>query len=88
MSAPQEAQLLSVQLSEAYNRGKEDINFAALCMPEIFIYALPIFMWQLGSSYAPKMKTAQTSSFALLLASSWPRQDNLRKDHNLLDDSL
>lgn len=51
MSAPQEAQLLSVQLSEAYNRGREDINFfAALCMPEIFIYSLPIFYvaaWQL-----------------------------------------
>lgn len=51
MSAPQEAQLLSVQLSEAYNRGREDINFfAALCMPEIFIYSLPVFYiaaWQL-----------------------------------------
>lgn len=44
MSASQEAQLLNVQLSEAYNRGFEDINFfAALCMPEIFLFPLPLF---------------------------------------------
>jgi hypothetical protein len=41
----------NVQLVEAYERGKVDINFfAALCMPEVCIFSLPHFyvaIWQL-----------------------------------------
>lgn len=57
MNAPQPPQLLNVSLSDAYERGKTDINFfAALCMPEVFLYKLPLFYiaaWQLISSDAP-----------------------------------
>lgn len=44
----------NVQLVEAYERGKIDINFfAALCMPEVCLFSLPPFyvaVWQLLSS--------------------------------------
>lgn len=54
---PQPAQILNVSLADAYARGEKDINFfAALCMPEIFIYSLPTFYiaaWQLIASDAP-----------------------------------
>ena len=53
-SSPQEQQTLSVSLADAYARGEKDINFfAALCMPEIFLFPLPLFYiaaWQLISS--------------------------------------
>ena len=42
---------IAVSLTEAYERGKVDINFfAALCMPEVCVYALPHFyiaIWQI-----------------------------------------
>ena len=45
---------ISVDLSAAYERGKVDINFfAALCMPEVCISALPLFyiaVWQIISN--------------------------------------
>jgi len=53
-TSPQEPSTLNVSLSDAYERGKVDINFfAALCMPSIFLYPLPLFYiaaWQLISS--------------------------------------
>lgn len=53
-SASQDVEAYNVQLIEAYERGKYDINFfAALCMPEVCIYALPQFyiaVWQLLSN--------------------------------------
>ncbi len=49
---------VSVSLSEAYERGKVDINFfAALCMPSVCVYALPPFyiaVWQLLSQRNPE----------------------------------
>lgn len=46
-----EIAVVNVALADAYERGKTDINFfAALCMPSIFIYPLPLFYiaaWQL-----------------------------------------
>jgi len=45
---------LNVSISEAYERGKVDINFfAALCMPTVCVFQLPIFyiaIWQLVTS--------------------------------------
>ena len=51
-------QSLSVSLSDAYERGKTDINFfAALCMPEVCIHSLPHFyiaVWQIITNRAPE----------------------------------
>lgn len=51
---PSELSNISVDLSAAYERGKVDINFfAALCMPEVCISALPLFyiaVWQIISN--------------------------------------
>lgn len=53
----QETPSVNVSLSDAYERGKVDINFfAALCMPSIFIYPLPLFYiaaWQLICDDSP-----------------------------------
>ena len=49
---------LEVDPQEAYERGKTDINFfASLCMPDIFVYALPSFyiaVWQLLAQRKPE----------------------------------
>lgn len=49
---------LEVDPQEAYERGKVDINFfASLCMPDIFVYALPSFylaVWQLLAQRKPE----------------------------------
>lgn len=49
----------AVQLVEAYERGKIDINFfAALCMPSVCLFSLPPFyvaIWQLLTSRSPEM---------------------------------
>jgi hypothetical protein len=49
---------IGVDPAEAYERGKTDINFfAALCLPQIFIYALPIFyimVWQVLALRGPE----------------------------------
>lgn len=49
---------ISVDPAEAYDRGKVDINFfASLCMPEIFVSALPPFylmVWQLLAQRGPE----------------------------------
>lgn len=40
----EENNTIAVSLTEAYERGRTDINFfAALCMPEVFKYRLPLF---------------------------------------------
>lgn len=48
----------NVQLLEAYNRGKIDINFfAAMCMPDVCIFSLPQFyfaVWQLLTNRNPQ----------------------------------
>lgn len=45
---------VGVDVAEAYERGRTDINFfAALCMPDVFVYALPTFyitIWQILTS--------------------------------------
>lgn len=50
----------SVRVSEAYERGKVDINFfAALCMPEICIYPLPQFYVSIWKMLAQSWETNQ-----------------------------
>lgn len=53
-----EIPVISVSLSDAYERGRTDINFfAALCIPEVFIYALPPFYiaaWSLLVDASPE----------------------------------
>jgi hypothetical protein len=49
---------VSVSLSEAYERGKVDINFfAGLCMPEVCVFPLPSFyiaIWQILVNRSPE----------------------------------
>ena len=53
-----DTQTVAVNLLEAYERGKVDINFfASLCMPTVFLYSLPTFylaIWQLLATRAVK----------------------------------
>jgi hypothetical protein len=46
--------VVSANLTEAYERGRNDINFfASLCIPTVFVFPLPLFyiaIWQLLSS--------------------------------------
>lgn len=46
-----ETEEVGIDVGEAYERGKVDINFfAALCLPSVSVYALPVFyiaVWQL-----------------------------------------
>lgn len=64
MSYPAENNLLSVSLNEAYERGRTDINFfAALCMPEVFVFPLPVFYiaaWRLIAGLDDPEARAQT----------------------------
>ena len=50
---------VAVSLTEAYERGKVDINFfAALCMPSVCLFSLPNFyiaVWKILTSRSPDM---------------------------------